>query len=209
MVSGSRKPKQCVYIFVRERGLHPDPVLSLNDKTIPVVGHTKCLGVVFDSKLSFVPYMHYLRNKSIILLKVVAHKDWGGDSETVLRLYRSLIRSKLDYACIVYGSARRSYLSMLDPVQNQALRLCLGAFRNLPVDSLQVEANEIPLGHRRDRLAIQYLTKLKSTPSNPTYQCIFTPQFTRLFEEKQHMIAPFGVRMGCLISKMQLTITAV
>src|SRR4030088_1204527 len=144
MVSGSRKPKQCVYIFVRERGLHPDPVLSLNGKTIPVVGHTKCLGVVFDNKLSFVPHMHNLRNKcnkSLNFLKVVAHNDWGGDSETLLRLYRSLIRSKLDYACIVYGSARPTYLSMLDPVQNQALRLCLGAFRTSPVDSLQVEAN--------------------------------------------------------------------
>ena len=139
----------------------------------------------------------------------MAHKDWGGDSETLLRLYRSLIRSKLDYACVVYGSARRSYLAMLDPVQNQALRQCLGAFRTSPVDSLHVEANEPPLGHRRNRLAIQYLTKLKSNPSNPTYQCVFTPQFTRLFEEKQHMIAPFGVRMGCLILKMQLTITAV
>ena len=40
-------------------------------------------------------------------------------------LYRSLIRSKLDYGCIVYGSARKSYLQMLDPIHNQGLRLCL------------------------------------------------------------------------------------
>src|SRR4030088_784562 len=73
---------------------------------------------------------------------------------------------------------------MLDPVQNQALKLCMGAFRTSPVDSLQVEANEPPLDRRRNRLAIQYVTKLKSNPSNPTYQCVFTPQFTRLVEEK-------------------------
>jgi len=36
-------------------------------------------------------------------------------------LYRSLIRSKLDSGCIVYGSARSSYLRMLDPIQNHAL----------------------------------------------------------------------------------------
>ena len=47
----------------------------------------------------------------------------------MLRLYKSLVRSKLDYGCIVYGSASKSYLQMLDPVHNQGLRLCLGAFR--------------------------------------------------------------------------------
>jgi len=30
--------------------------------------------------------------------------------QTLLHLYRSLIRSKLDYGCIVYGSARGSYI---------------------------------------------------------------------------------------------------
>ena len=29
----------------------------------------------------------------------------------------------------MYGPARQSYLQMLDPVHNQGLRLCLGAFR--------------------------------------------------------------------------------
>ena len=57
-------------------------------------------------------------------------------------LYRYLIRSKLDYRCIVYGSARKSYLQMLDPVQNQGLRLCLEAFRTSPVESLYSDAYE-------------------------------------------------------------------
>ena len=45
---------------------------------------------------------------------------------------KGLIRSKLDYGCIVYGSARGSYLRMLDPIQNHALRLCLGFTELLP-----------------------------------------------------------------------------
>ena len=75
------------------------------------------------------------------ILKVVGHKDWGADSETLLTLYRTLIRSKLDYGCTVYGAARTFYTQMLDPFQNQALRVCLGAFRTSPVESLQVEEN--------------------------------------------------------------------
>ena len=68
--------------------------------------------------------------------------DWGADKKVLLRLYRSLIRSKLDYGCVVYGSARKSYLSKLDTIHNQGLRLALGAFKTSPINSLYIEANE-------------------------------------------------------------------
>ena len=52
--------------------------------------------------------------KALNLIRVVAHTSWGADQHTLLHLYRSLVRSKLDYGCIVYGSAKNSYLRMLD-----------------------------------------------------------------------------------------------
>jgi len=127
---------------------HSNPTLTLNGKQIPVVEETKFLGLVFDRKLTFVPHLRYLRTKclkALNLLRVVAHTSWGGDQQTLLHLYRSLIRSKLDYGCIVYCSTRNSYLKMLEPIQNHALRLCLGAFRTYPASSLCAEANEPPL----------------------------------------------------------------
>ena len=93
----------------------------------------------------------------------------GADQETLLHLYRSLIRSKLDYGCIVYGSARGSYLRMLDPIQNHALRLCLGAYRTSPTSSLCVEANEPPLYFRRKKLSLQYCLKLSCNYNNPAF----------------------------------------
>ena len=36
--------------------------------------------------------------------------EWGGDREVLLRLDRSLVRSKLDYGSIVYGAACKSLL---------------------------------------------------------------------------------------------------
>ena len=65
--------------------------------------------------------------------------DWGADKKVLLRLYRSLIRSKLDYGCVVYGSARKSYLRKLDTIHNQGLRLALGAFKTSPINSLYVD----------------------------------------------------------------------
>jgi len=79
--------------------------LLLNGTQIPVVEQAKFLGLIFDRKLTFVPHLRYLRP-----FRVVAHAKWGSDESTLLHLYRSLIRSKLDYGAIVYGSARKSYL---------------------------------------------------------------------------------------------------
>ena len=133
--------------------------------------------------------------KAMNLLNGVAHTDWGADGATLLKLYRSHVRSKLDYGCIVYGSARRSYLQALDRVQNGALRLCLGASRTSPIPSLQLEANEPPLNLRRDKLTLQYVTKLKSVVNNPAHNCVFEPHHTLLFEAKPSVIPPLGVRV--------------
>ena len=71
----------------------------------------------------------------------------------------------------MYGSARPSYIKRLDTVHNQGLRLCLGAFRTSPVQSLYVEANEPPLDIRKTGL--QYDVKLMSTEVNPAYSAVF------------------------------------
>ena len=108
----------CVH-FCNSRKPHPDPNLSLNNKTIPVVKEVKFLGMVFDNRLSFISHLKNLRTrcmKALNLLRVVGHKDWGANFDLLLILYRCLVRSKLDYGCMVYGSARKSYIQMLDPI---------------------------------------------------------------------------------------------
>jgi hypothetical protein len=142
-------------------------------------------------------------------MKIVSHKNWGGDTATLLKLYRTLIRSKLDYGCIVYGSARKSYLQMLDPIQTQALRLCMGAFRTSPVDSLQVEANEPPLMFCREKLTLQYCIKIKANPANPAYQCAFEPQYVQLFADKPNIIPPLSTRLATALSNIKLDISKI
>jgi len=113
--------------FRRLRKQHADPTLTLNGKHIHVVKETKFSGLVFDRKLTFVPHLRYLRTKclnAVNLLRVVTHTTWGGDQQTIY-LYQSLIRSKLDYGCIVFGLARNSYVRMFELIQNHALRLCV------------------------------------------------------------------------------------
>lgn len=48
--------------------------------------------------------------------------------QTLLRLYRALLKIKLDYGFEAYASAS-PVLQLLNPVHNEALRICTGAFR--------------------------------------------------------------------------------
>ena len=198
------KSKSVSVHFCNKHTPHPDPSLKLYNVEIPVVSECKFLGIIFDNKLSFKPHIAHLRNKCLSamnLLRVVAHTDWGADSATLLRLYRSLVRSKLDYGCIVYGSAFNSHLQALDRVQNAALRLCLGAYRTTPISSLHVEANELPLSLRREKLALNYIIKLKSNPDNPAFESVFAPNYIVLFDSKPHVIPPLGLRLHHSLSE--------
>ena len=205
----SKSKTQCVH-FCKLRKVHNDPVLYLYGSPIPVVEESKFLGVIFDRKLSFIPHIRYLKAKclrALNLLKVLSHTSWGADRFTLLHLYRSLVRSKLDYGSIVYGSARKSYLQILDTVHHQGLRLALGAFRTSPVTSLYVEADEPSLTLRREKLSLQYATRLAANPSNPAFKVTFSPQFSEIYERKPSAIRPFGLRVLPLLDSTNINPT--
>ena len=137
--------------------MHNNPTLNLDESEIPVVDQYKFLGIIFDKKLSFIPHIQYLKekcSKTLKLLRVIAHKDWGADPQTLLKLYRILVHSKIDYGCFIYGAARKSYLKSLQTVHHEGLRLVFGAFRISPVESLYSEAYELPLKLRFTKLGL-------------------------------------------------------
>ena len=202
----SKTKTNCTH-FCNLRNCHRDPDLYLDGTRIPVKDESKFLGLIFDKKLSFIPHIKYLKAKCIKalnILKVVSSHEWGADKTVLLRLYRSLIRSKLDYGSIVYGSARKSYLNALNTIHHHGIRIALGAFRTSPVESLYVEANEPSLELRRQKLSMQYAIQLKSNTSNPTHNAVFEPNFKTLFERKPTAIPTFGIRVLPLLREANI-----
>ena len=205
----SKNKTKCMH-FCQSRKLHIDLELTLDGVQNEVVPELKFSGLLFHSKLSFIPHINYLSNKcqkALNLLRVVSSMDWGADRKVLLRLYRSLVRSKLDYGCIVYGSARQSYLRKLDSIHNQGLRLALGTFRTSPVNSLYAEADEPPLNLHRKKVSLQDYLKLKSNPDNPTHKVVLEPLYKDEFIQKEKIILPFGLRcvadMNCIDTDLE------
>lgn len=199
----------CVH-FHRQR-LYTEPSLHLDGDPILVREEAKFLGITFDSKLTFKNHIVNLKRKcqkALNLLRVVGHTDWGADKNTLLKLYRSLVRSKLDYGSIVYGSAKKHILKLLDPIHHKGLRIALGAFRTSPVKSLYAEAGECSLSDRRQKSSMNYFLKLKSLPQNPCFESISNPPPRELFERSKSD-PPFGTRTLGLIEKANLNINKI
>ena len=122
----------------------------------------------------------------------MGHTDWEADRIVLLRLYRSLVRSKLDYGCIVYGSARRSILKQLDPIHHQGLRIALCAFRTSPAQSLYIEAHEPSLTTRRLKWSLNYVLKLKSCQKTQPLVVFLnpkTPNYLKNRSQRFHLLA--------------------
>ena len=186
-----------------------DLVLKLDNDHIQFVKEAKFLGLIWDTKLTFEPHIQYLKarcQKFLNILKVLPRTEWGADRNTLLKLHRSLVRSKLDYGCIVYRSASKTALTKLDPVHNQGLRLSLGAFRSSPVESLYVEAHEPPLEIRKDKLALQYVLKLKANPENPAYDVVFNAKHQELYKDKESATDSFGIHCKKLMKEAKIDV---
>ena len=106
-----------------------------------------------------------------------------------LRSSRALIFS------IIYAGTGSVLRRCRPDVHNQGLRLCLGAFRTSPVQSLYVEANEPPLDMMRTRLSLQYGVKLMSNEVNPAYSAVFQSDIVATYEAKERAIKPLGLRI--------------
>ena len=151
------------------------PNIRIGNTPLPVGESTKFVGLWWDSHLSFKKHIRALKTEckeDLNLIWVVAHLKWGGDRDTLLMLYRAIVRSKLDYGCIVYGPASNTDLRQLDSIHSAGVRLALGTFCTSPVSSMYTEANEAPLEECRLKLSMHYYLKTRACTDNPAHHAL-------------------------------------
>ena len=95
----------------------------------------------------------------------------------------------------------------MDTIHHRGIRLALGAFRTSPVESLYAESNEPSLYIRREKLSLQYVTKLAAYPRNSAYDCVFNPKYERFYNNnKPTAIKPLGLRIQPLLEEAYINI---
>ena len=185
-------PSKTKAMFFSKANLKPEPI-RLNNLEVEYVDRYKFLGLNLDSpKLTFKTHINSLKSKctkSLSILKFLSNVKWGSDRRTLDMLYKTLVRSRMDYACHLYGNACQTDLKSLDIIQNQCLRLILGAQSTSPIVSLEVESNVPPLMLRRKYLSAKYYYRISEYSSmNPVNKIFDYPNNRNTYLNKTRIL---------------------
>lgn len=150
--------------------------LKFKNVYIPFVKNKKFLGIILDHKLTWKPHIDNVTNschKALNILKATCGTWWGSDPNTACMLYKSLVRSKIEYGSFLFGSACNKLLEQIERIQNSALRLILGAFRSSPIQALQSEAHVPPINIRIKQISDNFCLKLLKYKKLPLINNLF------------------------------------
>ena len=101
--------------------------LKIDNSTLALEKVVIFLGGLFDKQLTWTPHINYVVDKCkthLNLMRCVSGPTYGASKQTLLIMYKALIRSILNYGAIAYDSASTSTKEKLDVIQGNALRIC-------------------------------------------------------------------------------------
>jgi len=163
------------------------------------------MGLVFDSKLTWNDHVNYVVDKCkkhLNLMTAIAENKWGESKKVILVIYKSLIRSILDYGDIALDSVSDTNKRKLDSIQVQALRIACGAARGTSTAALQVDTGEPPLQLRRLQLQLQYAVKVKALKDHPA-SGVFRPHWLNRTKKYKENTDPIFNKVSSFILSKQ------
>jgi hypothetical protein len=178
-------------ILFSKRRVNLTSKLTLYSQPLAAVPSIRFLGIIFDSQLNWkahITSIHAACTKALGLLRSLASQNWGADTKTLLSIYRSLIRSRIEYGLIAFGACAKTTFRQLEVIQNAALRIALGAYRTTPTASMHVLCQEPPLTLRLEQLTLIYAARVSErADSHSNYRLLFTPHTTTLYSESNQI----------------------
>ena len=149
------EPTKCKTMILSRKRTPSKLNLYFGDCKLPSVDELEILGVSIDSKLTWSKHISAISTKAgqkLGALRKVANKL---DTEGIANVYKSQVRSVMEYASLSWVSASPTILSQLDNIQKKALRII-----GIDEDTARSQLNMTSLHHRRQVAAATVLYKM-------------------------------------------------
>ena len=146
------------------------PNIRINGELIQFVDSVKMLGITLDKKLIWKTHIQSIIDRCaqcLNLIRLLSGTAFGSSKQSLLSVYRGLIRSRIDYGCFFYQDSSKSNLYLLDTLQYKSLLLCTGGMRGTSLSSLLSECCETSLSHRRHEYYLKFLNRIWFTKHSP------------------------------------------
>ena len=123
---------------------------KIDDHILDNVDEIKDLGVIFDSKLKFAVHISDKINKAFSVLGVINRNFKYMTMDTFIMLYKSMVRSHLEYANLVWYPYRKGDIKRIEKVQRRATKL-IPSLKRLSYEDRLKKLNLPTLAFRRLR----------------------------------------------------------
>jgi ribonuclease HI len=149
--------------------------LHIHKSPIQHQENAKFLGLIFDQRLNWNSHINYIIEKSkpkINLLRSIAGQSWGAGKMALLKIYKSLIKSRMEYGSELFYTASKTNLKKLESIQYQSLKVCASARHGTSLIALQNECGDPPIHLSHQRNLLRHSTRIKTNKHNPTNKCL-------------------------------------
>ena len=147
----------------------------------------KFLGVVLDERLSFNRHVQHVKDKCasrLNVIKIISHKSWKLNTNTLVSVYRALIGSIIEYAAFISPTLSVSLAKDLQVIQNKAMRVIFRQPYDCPTNTL-LDLSGLPrVSDRLSALTTDYLTAALATSN---------PMITRLVNEYDGQFLSYAI----------------
>lgn len=144
------------------------------------VSQYKYLGLTITNKLSWNAHIADVSSSAFRKLCLLRHKLRDAPSQVKLLAYNTLIRPKLEYACIVWDPHTKSNIYSLEKIQRRAVRFIFSKYgRGTSVTKLMQDNEFQTLQSRRQLLRLKFLYSLINNKLGLDPSHYVTPLSTR------------------------------
>jgi len=134
-------PTKCkAMVFSRKRSTTaPCDPLTLNGQALDLVNTVKYLGLAICSNLSWSEHINTITSKARRLIGLLFHQFYScTGSYTLRKLYLTIVRPHLKYACEVWDPHLDKDIKLIEKVQKFASRVCLKQWNSSYSDMLNI-----------------------------------------------------------------------
>ncbi|KAL1448216.1 hypothetical protein WDU94_005669 [Cyamophila willieti] len=165
-------PDKCEVMSTTRKRTTIENIYFINDHRLARVQTKKDLGVIFQSNFKFDQHINSIlsaANRTLGL--ILRHSKYFDDIDTITTLYTALVRSKLEYAAIIWTPKHKFYIKNIEQVQKRFVRVLFlklnGFYPSYPsAISYQTLLEALPMGSLSNRRVFYQLTFIHDIINN-------------------------------------------
>ena len=166
--------KKCVYSVFTKKHFIDEFSLKISNQSLAQDECPKFLGVLLDSRLNFSKHINHIEekcNNRMGVLKALAFGHFKLPFKILRSLYKSLIRSLMEYASFTSTLISKKDLNKLQVIQNKCLRIICNRNYSTSIEELHEIAGVSLVQDRLSKMTKKYISNNIIT-NNPLIICL-------------------------------------